>query len=160
MEESNSVGVEAQGIPLKPASKGKRFINMLVDIVGFYLFLLVILLFISLAWPNFMQRWMAEQGLAFVTNIIIFFFYYLIFEGMTLRSPGKLITRTKVVTLDGGVPTLGQIALRTMLRHVPFEWISIFGENAADGMAVPMHDRWSKTVVIDIAIDIVKDAAP
>jgi uncharacterized RDD family membrane protein YckC len=137
--------------PLRPASKGKRFVNLIVDMIGYYAFLIAIMIFIGITAPNFMQRWEAGKGLAFATNVVVFFLYYLVCEGMTMSSPGKLLTRTKVVSEDGGVPTLGQIALRTLIRHVPFEWLPIFGGNGDAAAGVPLHDKWSRTVVISIA---------
>ena len=139
--------------PLRPASKGKRFVNQLVDVVGFYAFLFAILILLAVTAPNFMQRWQEGKALSMITNLVIFFLYYLICEGMTMRSPGKLLTGTKVVSADGGVPTLGQIVVRTLVRHVPFEWIPLFSENGDDGSAIPLHDKLSRTVVISIVKD-------
>ena len=132
-----------------PAPRGKRFLNLIIDLLGFYAFLTAVLLAIGFTAPNFMERWKTEQGLALATNMVIFFLYYVGFEALTLRSPGKLLTRTRVVAFDGGVPSFGQIAWRTLLRHLPFEWLPLLaGEGAAFGM--PLHDRWSRTMVVEI----------
>ncbi len=133
--------------PLRPAGKAKRIVNVMVDAFGYYLFLYVVMQGIKITAPNFLARWEQGQALAFFTNIAVFFLYYVICEGLTMRSPGKLLTGTKVVGFDGGIPSLGQIAGRTLLRHLPFEWLSIFGAN---GGGIPLHDRWSGTVVVDI----------
>ena len=74
---------------------------------------------------------------------IVVLLYYTTFESLTCRTPGKLITGTKVVDYDGGKPTLGQIIGRTFTRLVPFEAFTFLGE---DGRG--LHDRWPKTQVV------------
>jgi uncharacterized RDD family membrane protein YckC len=133
-----------------PASRGKRFVNLVVDLLGFYVFLTAVLLLIDATAPNFMQRWKAGQGLAFATNMAVFFLYYVGCEALTLRSLGKLITRTRVVAFDGGIPSFGQIAWRTLLRHLPFEWLPLFAGDGEGGTGLPLHDRWSRTVVVEM----------
>ena len=133
-----------------PASKGKRFLNLVADLLGFYAFLIAILATIDLTAPNFMARWKTEQGLAFGTNLVVFFLYYVGCEALTLRSPGKMLTRTRVVAFDGSVPSFGQIALRTLLRHLPFEWLPIFMTDGEGRSGLPLHDRWSGTLVVEI----------
>jgi uncharacterized RDD family membrane protein YckC len=132
-----------------PAPRGKRFLNLVVDLLGFYAFLTIILLAIGVTAPNFLERWKAEQGLAVATNMVIFFFYYVGWEALTLRSPGKLLTRTLVVSFDGGVPSFSQIALRTLLRHLPLEWLPMLLADGQGGWGLPLHDRWSRTVVVE-----------
>jgi uncharacterized RDD family membrane protein YckC len=75
--------------------------------------------------------------------IIFFFLYYIIFESIWQRTPGKFITGTKVVTCDGTKPTIGTIAKRALIRFVPFDPLSFL-----NGRAYGWHDRWSKTYVI------------
>lgn len=135
---------------LIPAPKGKRFLNLVVDLAGFYGFLIAILAILDLTAPNFMARWKAEQGLAVATNLVAFFLYYVGCEALTLRSPGKWLTGTRVVTFEGGVPGFGQIAVRTMLRHLPFEWLPLFLSDGEGGSGLPIHDRWSGTLVVEI----------
>lgn len=143
-----SMDAEAE-LPV-PAPRGKRLLNLVVDLVCFYAFLTVTLLAVSAAAPNFMERWKAEQGLALITNLVIFFLYYVGCESLTLRSPGKLLTRTQVVSLDGGVPGFGQIAIRTLLRHLPFEWLPLLAGDGEGPVGLPLHDRWSGTRVVEI----------
>ncbi len=133
-----------------PAPRGKRFLNLIVDLLGFYAFLTAVLLAIGLVAPNFMERWKAEQGLALTTNMVIFFFYYAGWEALSLRSPGKLITGTAVVSFDGGVPSFSQIALRTLLRHLPLEWLPMLLADGQGGTGLPLHDRWSRTLVVEV----------
>jgi uncharacterized RDD family membrane protein YckC len=141
--------LDAQNELPVPAPRAKRFLNLIVDLLGFYAFLTAILLAVGATAPNFMERWKTEQGLALVTNMVIFFFYYVGWEALTLRSPGKLLTRTMVVSLDGGVPGFSQIAMRTLLRHLPLEWLPMLLSDGEGGNGLPLHDRWSRTVVVE-----------
>ncbi|RFM28685.1 RDD family protein [Deminuibacter soli] len=44
------------------------------------------------------------------------FVYYLILEGLFARTPGKLLSMSKVVNRQGKRPNFGQILLRSLLR--------------------------------------------
>src|SRR4051812_16699452 len=138
MDESAEAAAE---MPI-PAPRGKRFLNLIVDLLGFYVFLTGVLMAIEATAPNFMERWKTEQGLAIATNLAIFFLYYVGNEALTLRSPGKWVTRTRVVDFGGGVPSFSQIAIRTLLRQLPLEWLPIFAGDGTGASGLPLHDRW------------------
>lgn len=70
--------------------------------------------------------------------------YYVLFEAIFGRTPGKLITGTRVVTLDGAKPGFGQIIGRSFARLVPFEPFSFLGSRGG------WHDRWSGTRVVRV----------
>jgi uncharacterized RDD family membrane protein YckC len=72
--------------------------------------------------------------------------YYLFFEGTFGATPGKMITKTRVVRFDGDKPRFGQIVGRTLSRFVPFEPFSFFSNNSQG-----WHDRWSGTRVVKVA---------
>ena len=146
MDESSEAAV-AMPIPARP---GKRFLNLVLDLLGFYLFLTGILMAIEVTAPNFMERWKTERGLAIATNLVLFFLYYVGGEALTLRSPGKLLTRTRVVDFSGGVPSFSQIAIRTLLRQWPLEWFPLLMRDGEGVRGLPLHDRWSRTVVVEI----------
>jgi len=76
-------------------------------------------------------------------TISIFFLYYFAFEVIWQRTPGKFITRTKVVTPDGRKPATYAIAVRTLARLVPFEPLSFLGKEAYG-----WHDKWSCTTIV------------
>lgn len=146
MDESAEAAAE---MPV-PAPRGKRCLNLIVDLLGFYVFLTGVLMVIEATAPNFMERWKTEKGLAIATNLVAFFLYYVGSEALTLRSPGKWVTRTRVVDFEGGVPSFSQIAIRTLLRQLPLEWLPIFAGDEAGAAGLPLHDRWSGTVVVEI----------
>jgi uncharacterized RDD family membrane protein YckC len=74
--------------------------------------------------------------------VIICFGYYVPLEYKFQKSLGKFITKTRVVTSDGHLPTLGDIVKRTACRFIPFDKISfVFSRNG-------FHDNYSNTVVV------------
>ena len=72
------------------------------------------------------------------------FTYYMLFEIFWQKTPGKWITRTKVVMADGSKPDFLHILGRTFSRFIPFEPFSFLGKNP-----VGWHDQLSKTRVIN-----------
>jgi uncharacterized RDD family membrane protein YckC len=69
--------------------------------------------------------------------------YFLVSEGLWARTPAKFVTRTKVITVDGGPPTPAHILLRSVFRLIPFEAISFLESHPAG-----WHDRFSNTRVV------------
>jgi uncharacterized RDD family membrane protein YckC len=57
---------------------------------------------------------------------------------------GKLLTRTMVVAADGGRPTWGAVALRTLCRLVPLEALTYLFSRDHHGL----HDWASRTRVV------------
>lgn len=79
---------------------------------------------------------------AFVYILFAFLYYYLT-ERYYGRTIAKFITGTKVISIDGNIPTSKQIIARTFSRAVPFNALSFLGENG-------WHDSWSETRVINL----------
>ena len=71
------------------------------------------------------------------------FLYFFAMESLTSRTIGKYLTGTKVVAANGGKPTLGQIAGRSLCRLIPLEPLSFLGKDTRG-----WHDVWSHTYVI------------
>ena len=128
------------------ASTGQRFLNYIIDIVCYYLFIFFISILIVMAAGAdaaiSLQGVGATYAFVFGTFLIYFFLSELIFKGRTI---GKFITRTKVLNEDGTMPTAKTYLLRTLCRFVPFEPFSAFGSPPR-----PWHDKWTKTMVIDV----------
>jgi uncharacterized RDD family membrane protein YckC len=74
--------------------------------------------------------------------LILLFFYYLIFESLTGRTLGKMLTGTMVVTYDFKKPNFSTILIRTLIRFIPLEHFTIF--------IYPWHDIWTKTKVVEV----------
>lgn len=127
------------------ARQGVRAINMIVDMISF--FILWFLLSFGLMLLGFNQTYVDETGeqIPLIPIIIIvptFWGYYILTKFLFQRTLGKLLTNTKVVTKTGDKPTLGQILGRTLSRSIPFEYLSYLV--SVNGI----HDRLSGTRVI------------
>jgi len=116
------------------ASQGARFVNLLVDSFVIWLG------FFGLLWTVGLDFDEGTPALAYYGLTIG---YYLFCEGVFGVTVGKLLTRTRVVALNGGRASFAQIFGRTLSRFVPFEAFSFFGK-----LPTGWHDRWSNTRVI------------
>jgi uncharacterized RDD family membrane protein YckC len=119
------------------ASRGARFANLVIDVIC--RFIIGIAFGVVLGLSGVAPSRVLTIGASVVTIIV----YYLFFEGLFQATPGKFITGTRVVDLDGNKPSFAQILGRTFARFVPFEPFSFFSDTE-DGW----HDRWSGTRVV------------
>jgi uncharacterized RDD family membrane protein YckC len=130
-------------IALIPVSGGLRFANYLVDALvaqlggGFLLGLGVALVLRDKA-NEFL-----ESGFLTVLSLLVFIAYYIVFEALTGRTLGKLVTGTKVVDASGNKPSFGKIVGRNFARLIPFEAFSFLGSSARG-----WHDSLSGTYVV------------
>ena len=126
------------------ASKGTRFLNYIIDyaIIMIVLITLMVLYFVSVG-PNGYDFENESDLKFYVFTYAIYFIYYFLFEYFTGRTIGKLLTKTKVVTIEGEKPDVGTTIGRTFCRFIPFEAFSFFGSES-DGW----HDKFSKTMVV------------
>ena len=130
-----------------PATTGARFLNLLIDFVAYYLFLIIVITIITSAGSDFFAFVYSEDSgdkiLYIAFNYTFFLFYYTAIEGLTKgRSAGKYITGTRVVRKDGSVPGWLDFFQRSLCRIVPFEVFSGFG--------TPWHDAWTGTQVVKV----------
>ena len=109
------------------ASKGTRFANFLIDSV----ILAVLQLALSVHDP------VADWFIAVAVSLA----YYTLTEGFFGRTPAKFLTKTRVISIDGGPPPFGAVFKRSLFRMIPFEAVSFL---AGEGW----HDRASKTRVV------------
>jgi uncharacterized RDD family membrane protein YckC len=72
------------------------------------------------------------------------FAYYWIFEAALGKTPGKIVTRTRVMTPEGQRPSPRAILIRSLARFIPFEWVSFLNRNP-----VGWHDSLSGTMVVE-----------
>ncbi|HTI91139.1 MAG TPA: RDD family protein [Puia sp.] len=130
-------------VSLQQASAGKRFANYLIDLVVFYIF--IIILYASLVRADVLSLDINPIVDRLLTLICYGFFmgiYEGIFRGRTL---GKLITSTKAVNEDGTRISFSTALVRGLSRAVPFETFSAFGDPSH-----PWHDKWTRTYVVDL----------
>jgi len=138
------------GGALPLATQGQRFLNFFIDGVVFRIIQFVC----GYVWVDFAL----ESGVSFeyfdtarfhvtaiAVDILIAVLYYVVLEGLTGRTIGKLLTGTKVVAEEGGVPTFGQIVGRSLSRLIPFEPFSFLGKQP-----IGWHDTIPKTRVVKI----------
>jgi uncharacterized RDD family membrane protein YckC len=121
---------------LMNATQGVRFANLLLDYVFSFVTCFVLAFVAALVGQPDMAGLVTWPGMIG---------YYVFFEYVFNATPGKMITRTRVVRLDGGKPSIGQVFGRTFARFVPFEAFSFLGRGASG-----WHDRWSKTRVVRV----------
>jgi uncharacterized RDD family membrane protein YckC len=120
------------------ASQGQRFANLLIDEV-----MVVVGASILLVPATIANGGAAPLGGRLI-GIATLLAYYILCEAIFGRTLGKLITGTRVVTLDGGKPGFAKILGRSVARLVPFEPFSFLaGPNG-------WHDRWSGTRVVRV----------
>jgi uncharacterized RDD family membrane protein YckC len=121
------------------AGSGKRFLNLLIDAVAYYL--LAAIAGVILALTGNLS--VATGPLS--SNVIAFFIillYYIVMEATTGATLGKLLTKTRVVTEQGEKPSFGQIVGRSFARLIPFDAFSFLGGNPG------WHDNLSATFVV------------
>lgn len=126
----------------------KRLGNYIVDLIGFYIMLFFVGIFLGLFFPAVIDVFSSEDfGFPFFENIVTLLLYALymgasetIFNG---RSLGKFVTGTRAVNLDGSAITGKTAFLRGLSRAVPFNAFSALGTPPN-----PWHDRWTDTMVV------------
>jgi uncharacterized RDD family membrane protein YckC len=129
---------------LRPAEKGRRFVNYLVDLVATTI---VSEALDYLGASLFQEAWQDDvlfSLLSFAINLLISFLYFFAFETLTGRTLGKYLTGTCVVDPLGRRPSRKTIALRSLCRLIPFEVLSFLASD------VGWHDSLSGTRVVRI----------
>jgi uncharacterized RDD family membrane protein YckC len=125
----------------EPASRGRRFANLLIDTLCYYALTMVVGVGIALVDASFLEHMSTVGEYLFGTGLMLV--YYLPSEALFGRTVGKLVTRTRVVSQSGGPPDFLQVLRRTLIRFVPFEAFTFLSERS-----VGLHDRWSETRVV------------
>jgi uncharacterized RDD family membrane protein YckC len=137
---------------IRPASSTKRFLGYFIDgclFAGMNFAVGLVVGLIMLTGGD-----VSESTELFANIIATFgglfatFLYYVFFEGVFRTSLGKLIVGTKVVDVDDGPASFGQVLIRSLCRFIPFEQFTfLFG--ADRHFPRGLHDRLSGTKVID-----------
>ncbi len=137
------------------ATKVERFTNLSADLVAVSTINLTILsLLIFLVYP---EEWLYGYQIVFLYFIPTLgtFLYYFILESTFGQTLGKYITGTRVITKDGEKPGTKTLALRTLVRFVPFELFSGFTISTFKGC---WHDDWTGTDVIKVGTQPIPEA--
>lgn len=130
---------------LNLAGKGHRILNLIIDIGA--CFLIWFIISVILMAVGFNQSWTDETGeelpiIPMIIFIPVYWGYYIVTEYFFQKTLGKLLTRTKVVTIINGNPSLKHIIIRTISRSIPFEYFSYLVT------VTGIHDILSKTRVV------------
>lgn len=131
---------------LTPASAGKRFLNYLIDVIAFYIVIIVIVMGMMFSGNEEMvaEEASSEGLMVNLISILLFLAYYTVMEatcgGKTL---GKFLTRTRAVRDDGSPLGWDKAALRSLCRLIPFEPFSMLGGGRG------WHDSMPGTVVVN-----------
>lgn len=134
------------------ADKGIRFVNFFIDriVVTIFMFgvgMVLALFYISagneealLAYEESISIRIMEYILGAIATVGYYVVCEYYFKGKTI---GKLLTKTRAVTLDNKRMDLGTAMKRSLSRIVPFEPFSFLGT-----FPTGWHDKWSDTKVI------------
>ena len=123
--------------PYAPASIWLRLANFFIDRF-IVVFVLLAIDAVSIFAFHIISPWIT------VSEICIYFIYFVAFESIWQRTISKWITSTKVVMRDGSKPPFLNILGRSFARYIPFEPISFLFSMNPSGW----HDRLSKTIVV------------
>jgi uncharacterized RDD family membrane protein YckC len=117
-----------------------RFVNFVIDIMVIIILYSLIVPVVETLLPLVSRT---ELSIYRIGSLVFFVaLYYIPFEYKSQKTLGKIITKTKVVTLEGNKPELIDIICRTFCRLIPFDRFSfLYSRNG-------FHDAISKTKVI------------
>ncbi|MBX2947878.1 MAG: RDD family protein [Crocinitomicaceae bacterium] len=128
---------------LNVVNQGIRFLYYLVDIFLYIGVSLVIEKALSYIIYS-IQDFETAVLIVMIYNLFsysLLFFYYFLTESLFGASPAKIMFGYTVIDAHANKPSTGRIALRSIIRYVPFEAFSCLGERG-------WHDKWSKTYVV------------
>jgi uncharacterized RDD family membrane protein YckC len=113
--------------------KTLRFLNFLLDSIIF----IILLAIFWLIFKNVVNR----ENVKWI-SFVLFFLYYFLFEYFTGQTPGKIITKTSVISLSNNRDYYFiRIICRTLMRFIIFDPLSYLFTDRG------LHDRISKTNV-------------
>jgi uncharacterized RDD family membrane protein YckC len=133
---------------LRTASRGRRFGTFVVDYLLQFVFAMLLMVpAILVGGEQMLDRIERMNRLQeYALGLVVLLLYYIFFESLWARTPGKWVFGTRVVDDLGGKPRFGQVLGRSLARIVPFEAFSILFANDADVRG--WHDRWPRTRVV------------
>jgi len=125
-----------------PTTREKRLTNNAVDITIVCVVALVVgvIMDVPVAPPS--------GEIPIERNILLFSVmipYFLLTETIFGKTVGKMVTKTKVIMLDGTKANFWRITVRTICRFLPFDALSFVFSRLPRGW----HDRFSGTVVVN-----------
>lgn len=122
-------------LPKRKAPRSVRVANFATDLLATAVLTYGVLLVMTQALPEvdiFAQGSIALPIAYLLTSAA----YYFIDERWSGQTLGKLLTRSVVVTAHGSAPSTRQIAVRTLIRHIPLYPLFF-------AIGWRWHDEWS-----------------
>lgn len=125
---------------MKKVGDGTRILNFLIDTA--FIFLVAFAGFKTWNWYVMYWGYTPHNFGWFFAGAL--FVYYLLFEALFTRTPGKWFTYTKVVNDAGKRPSVIAVLVRTLARLtiVDLFFMPFIGK--------PLHDYISKTMVVEV----------
>lgn len=125
---------------MKTADKGARLGNVIVDTILVLIFMQLLSIILYLIPEDVAEDYIIAFS---IYPAVAYVGYHFFFEYVLGKTPGKFLTRTKVVDERGNKPLVGRLLIRTVLRLVPYDTVSfLFG-------FIGLHDSISKTFVVE-----------
>lgn len=135
---------------VKTVTEGPRFAHYFVDLICYYIIMISLSFLIGfIALYSDYNNSGAALSFQYVSQIFFILsypLYYFFFEALWQRTPGKFLTKTVVINEYAEKPSVGSIILRSLIRLIPFEAFSCFGNRRKQSLG--WHDRWSNTYVV------------
>ncbi len=152
MENTASTPEKESSVQLVPAGMLMRLLNFFIDFLIFAFFFVSLLPVVAPVYP-LLNKVLQQQPLDLYDEAVWWCSYGLFmsiqeaaFRGKTIA---KFLTGTRAVDLSG-TPVSGQTAFkRGLIRILPFEFLS--GITLDFSPPFTIHDRWSRSLVIDEA---------
>ncbi len=129
---------------IKTIKSGPRFGHFIIDLLCFQILNYCFDYICNLSFQISSSISLTLSLIILITKLLLYPAYYFFFEYNWQRTPGKYLTKCRVINEYAEKPDLRQTLLRSLLRLVPFEAFYCFSDNYSNGW----HDRWSKTVVV------------
>jgi uncharacterized RDD family membrane protein YckC len=121
------------------AGFGARVFNFVIDTLLVFGLAYVL----HTVWVFYVRNW----GLSFIPFYAFFWMtlvlYYFLFESISLRTPAKWMSISKVVTKTGQRPALWQILVRSLVR------VTLIDAFFIPFLDVTLHDYLSGTEVVE-----------
>ena len=125
---------------MKQVGIGTRVLNFLVDTI-----LVALLALLVSRWYNWYVFYFGWRGRNYAWFFwVTLFVYYTFFESIFARTPGKFLSYSKVITLNGKKPNILWILLRSLVR---LTLIDLFFQPF---LGKTLHDYLSKTDVVEV----------
>lgn len=126
------------------ASLGSRLGNLIIDQLAFWIICYALSSVLAILEMDELLVLIFGDGIgSYVILYSLYVLYYFSFEFWLGITPGKFLTKTRVVSIKGAPLTAGQVFGRSLARLVPLEPLSFLAGRMG------WHDTWSNTAVVD-----------